>query len=133
MVNVYLPSTPVTPMYMLITNITRSNPMVITAAVPNLYILPTNPNTYFVGQQVRLSVPSTYGMFQANGLTGKIILINNLTFTLKIDSTQFDTFVTPSFRQEQPATFVPAGSNNLEINNNTVTFVPFRSATNTGN
>jgi hypothetical protein len=130
--NVYLPATPVTPMYFLITNITRSIQMQVTTQIPSLYILPANPNTYVVGQKVRLNVPLPYNMFQANGLTGKIISINDLVFTLDIDSTGFDTFVTPSSGQEQPASFSPAGSSNLQFSNNT-DFVPFQSATTTGN
>jgi hypothetical protein len=130
--NIYLPATPVTPIYMLITNVTQARQMVITAQIPNFFIPIPIPNTYVVGQVIKLTVPFDYGMYQANGLQGKIVSINGLNFTLNIDSTLFDPFVTPSFGQPQPASFSPAGSNNLQFSNFT-DLVPFQSATQLGN
>lgn len=130
--NTYLPATPAIPLALLITNISNSYPMQITAAIPNLVILPPTPNTYIVGQLIRLSVPSTYGMIQADGLTGKILAINGLIFDVDIDSRQFDVFVTPAPFQEQPASFAPAGSRNLTFDN-TAIFEPFQNGSTRGN
>ena len=123
--NTFLPPTPVIPGFLLITNITRANPMVVT-------ITDSDENTYIVGQAVYLSVPASYKMFQANGLTGVITAINGDDFSLNINSTQFDTFVSPSVGQEQPATISPSGSRNLQFNNST-NRVPFQSLNNQGN
>lgn len=123
--NTFLPPTPVIPGFLLITNITSTNPMVIT-------IIDSIENTYIVGQLVHLSIPETYGMVQANQLTGQITNINGLNFIVDIDASQFDTFVTPPTFSEQPASLAPAGSRNLEFNNFTRR-VPFQSLNNVGN
>ena len=81
---------------------------------------------------MRLTVPKTWGMFQANGLMGKIMAVDSSTMTLNIDSTYFDTFVDGSSTSETPASLAPAGSQNLEYNNLT-NQVPFQSLNNIGN
>ncbi len=103
--------------------------MVITVAVNNAT---TEANTYIVGMAVRLFVPVTYGMYQANNLVGTIMAINGLNFTLNIDSSSFDPFVAPSGNVAQPATISPFGSRNLQYNNNT-DLVPSQSLNNIGN
>lgn len=113
---------------MAIIAITRSNPMTITVQIENPT---TQANTYIVGMAVRLFVPYTYGMFQAHYLIGTIKAINGNTWTLNIDSSQFDPFVIPA-SGEQPATIAPNGSINLEYNNDTGK-VPFQSYNNSGN
>lgn len=123
--NTYLPPTPVTPGALLISNITATNPMIIT-------IVDSDENTYVVGQLVHLSVPSSYGMFQANQLTGQITAINGLDFTVSINASQFDAFVAPATYQPQPATLAPAGAQNLQFSNST-NKVPFQSLYNRGN
>jgi len=111
--NTYLPSSPVIPQFLLITGMTNAQFMQVTVSTANSYV---------VHQKVYFSVPFSYGMFQANGLTGQIIAVDvtNLIFTMDIDSTQFDAFVTPS-GGEQPATLSPQGSMNI-YNNTTVPF-----------
>lgn len=123
--NTYLPPTPVIPGFLLITNITRTNPAIVT-------IVDSVENTYIVGQAVHFSVPASYGMTQINQMTGVIVAINGLNFAINIDATQFDTFVIPSPFAEQPATIAPAGSRNLEYSNFT-NKVPFQSLNNVGN
>lgn len=104
--------------------------MVIGVAVQNTT---TEANTYIVGMAVRLMVPQTYGMYQANNLIGTITAINGLNFTLNLDSSLFDAFVVPSgVTVEQPATIAPNGSRNLQYNNQT-NEVPFQSLNNIGN
>lgn len=91
----------------------------------------TESNTYITGQLVRLTIPYLYGMQQANGLVGQIIIIGVGTLTLNIDSSGFDPFAIPG-SGEMPASLAPAGSRNLEYNN-TTTQVPFQSLNNIGN
>lgn len=112
--NTLLAISPVAPPYLLISNITQANPMVVTV---------TTSNSYVVGQIVHLTVPYPYGMIQADQQNGQITAINGLTFSLNIDSTQYDAFTTPSGNVPQPASLSPAGSRNLY----NVNFVPFHS------
>ena len=130
MPNTYLPGVIQIPSMLLITNITQSNPMVVTFAIPTT----TAADTYVVGQAVRLTVPVTWGMFQANGLTGVILSIDSIgqTMTLNIDSSQFDAFIYAPTSLDTPASLAPAGSRNLEYNNFT-NKVPFQSLNNIGN
>jgi len=112
--NVYLPPSPVTPPFLLITNITQSPKAVVTVSIAN---------TYVIGQLCYFSVPFTYGMFQMDGLTGKILDIVGLNFYTNIDSSQFDAFVLPSAGKEKPASLCSAGSRNIY----NFTNVPFHS------
>lgn len=125
MANVYLPPVLTTPGFLLITNMTNALQMVVTITNSDL-------NTYQIGQLVHLTVPSSYGMWQADQKTGKILGIIGDAFTLNIDSTAFDAFVTPVTYEAQPASLSPAGSNNLEYGNNSAT-LPFKSLNNIGN
>ena len=94
----------------------------------------TEVNTYIVGMAVRLFIPYTYRMFQANNLVGTIKSISGSDFALDIDSSLFDPFVVPSGRTiEQPATISPAGSRNYEYTNGSSLAVPFQSYNNQGN
>lgn len=101
--------------------------MVITFTVPS-----TGANTYIPGQLVRLNIPFTWGMFQANGLVGKILSVGSSIMSLNIDSTHFDAFINGSASSETPASLAPAGSQNLEFGNQTDS-VPFQSLNNIGN
>ena len=107
--NTYLPGSPVVPMFLLISNITQAKPAVITVAgqIPQ--------NVYIPGQLIYLSIPSDYGMFQANTLTVEILFVNGANFTVSLDSTQFDPFVIPAagFMNPRPASLSPAGSRNI--------------------
>jgi hypothetical protein len=89
-------------------------------------------NTYKIGMNLKLYVPRTYGMYQANGLIGTILSITDNTFTLDLDSTLFDSFSVPVTTGESPASASPYGSRNLEYNNTTKE-VPFQSLNNIGN
>ncbi len=125
--NTYLPPTIQIPSALEITSITQDNPMVITTLANTDQV-----NTYIVGQLVRLTVPVTYGMFQANGLTGQIVAINGSDFSLNINSSGFDAFVIPSGNVQQPASMAPSGSRNLQFDN-TTSQVPFQSYNNRNN
>ena len=129
MANQYLPPVILIPSNLVITSITQASPMVIGVAIQNTT---TEANTYIVGMAVRLFVPQTYKMYQANNLVGTITAINGSNFTLNLDSSLFDAFVVPTGNVEQPATIAPNGSRNLEYNNNTRK-VPFQNLNNIGN
>lgn len=124
--NIYLPPVIVTPGSLIISAITQSNPMVAT-------IINSSSNTYIIGMLVKLTIPFTYGMSQANGLIGRISNINGLNFTLNIDSSRFDAFSIPTVGKEAPASLSPAGSNNLQYMNGTSISVPFQDLNNIGN
>ncbi len=131
MANQYLPGVNTIPNSLVITAITNALPMVVTATLIN-----TSPNprinTYQSGMNVRLYVPVTYGMYQANGLVGQITEVNGNNFTLDIDSTPFDAFSVPSNIVGSPASLSPYGSRNLQYSNST-NQVPFHNLNNIGN
>lgn len=124
--NTYLAPSPVVPGFLLISNITRAPQMVVTI-VDSIY------NTYSPGQVVHLTVPYSYGMYQANNLNGTIVAVNGTNFTLNINSLSFDSFVIPSLSlppPTKPASLSPAGSQNSY----NITTAPFRALNgNTGN
>lgn len=125
--NTYLPPTIAIPSALEISDISRSYPMIVTVNANSDQV-----NTYIAGQVVRLNVPYSYRMFQANGLNGKILSNTGTTLILDIDSRQFDIFVIPAITQEQPASLSPSGSQNLQYNNNTAQ-VGFQSYNDRGN
>jgi len=129
MANQYLPPVITIPSSLLITAISQSAPMVVSVEIGNVS---TETNTYIVGMAIRLFVPKSYGMYQANNLVGTIIAINDSNFTLNWDSTLFDAFVIPSGNAETPASIAPFGSRNLQYDNST-DLVPFQSLNNIGN
>jgi hypothetical protein len=126
--NPYLPPVIAIPSALEITAITQANPMVITVSGNTDQV-----NAYIPGQAVRLNIPNSYGMQQANGLTGVIKAVNGNQLTLNIYSSGFDPFVVPASTAEQPASLGPSGSRNLQYNNNQTAQVPFQSLNNVGN
>ena len=130
MTNQYLKPVIQIPSSLQITNITQSAPMIVSVEIANPT---TEANIYIVGMAIRLFVPVTFGMIQANNLVGTITAINGLNFTLNLDSSLFDPFVIPTGNVEQPATIAPFGSRNLQYTNGTSEFVPFQSLNNIGN
>lgn len=87
-----------------ITGITAANPIVVTTSINH---------GYTVGQQVRLRVPSVFGMVEANNLQGVITAVTSTTFTIgAIDSSAFTAFAWPAVSSlpfTQP-TVTPIGS-----------------------
>ena len=114
--NTYLPPTVVIPGTLLITAISQAFPMAVT-------FTNNSSNTYIAGMLVRLFIPVTYGMQQANGLVGEILSVDDISFIflLNINSTNFDSFSVPSTNPivERPASMNPAGSRNLNYSNST--------------
>lgn len=127
--NTYLPPVVVIPGALLITAINRNYPMAVS-------FTNTSANTYIPGMLVKLFIPPSYGMRQADGLIGEILSIDNVSyiFYLNINSTYFDAFSipTPGPFVEMPASMSPAGSRNLQYGNGT-NKVAFQNLNNIGN
>lgn len=120
--NIFLPPTLVIPKVLTITAVTQSYPMIVTVLESNVYV---------VGQSLYFNIPTAYGMFELNQLTGTILQISGQNFYMSINSTIFDPFVIP-VNAKQTATVSPSGSNNLQYNNLT-DLVPFQNLNNIGN
>lgn len=106
----------VNPEFLYITNISVATRAVVSTSVnPALY--------YSVGMKMRLSVPSSFGMTQADGLTGTVVAVNAVpasgnigayNVTLDIDSSAFTAFAFPVTTSSPTArlfaTLAPAGA-----------------------
>lgn len=125
--NTYLPGTITIASSLDITAITQDYPMVVTVIVDGV----TEANTYQEGQLVKLFIPFGYGMQQANGITARILSVDENDIYLDVNSRGFDPFSVPD-TGEMPASLSPAGSRNLQFNNFT-NRVPFQSLNNRGN
>jgi len=126
--NTYLPGVIQIPSSLTLIAATQSYPMIIGVSVNPV----TEVNSYQAGQLVRLMIPITYGMFQANNLIASVLEVDGNDITLDIDSRQFDSFVIPTGNNFQVATIAPCGSRNLTLDNDTNS-VPFQSLNNIGN
>lgn len=99
----------VEPEFLFVTEITQATQAVVRTSVD-----PTAH--YVVGMKVRFSVPYSFGMYQINGLTGKIVAVSaaNYTITVDIDSSAFTAFAFPASSASPTAalfaTIAPAGA-----------------------
>jgi hypothetical protein len=97
----------------------------ITAANPAV-ISTTTAHGLTVGQQVRILVPSAFGMTQMNALQGVITVVNSTTsFTIgSIDSSAFTAFAWPAATSVPftPAQVIPIGSGPSPVTYGTVTY-----------
>jgi hypothetical protein len=86
----------------IISDITNASPAIVTT---------TFNHQYETGMIVRLWIPDGYGMVQANRLYGSIIVTGDTTFTIDIDTTNFEAYTTPSTypQNRQYAQVVPIG------------------------
>jgi hypothetical protein len=125
--NYYLAPVIAIPSSLEITAISKAFPMVISTTMNSDQV-----NTYIPGQLVKLMIPQTYGMWQANGLVGMITDVTGSNITVNIDSSGFDSFVVPASSAEQPASLSPSGSRNLAYSNST-TQIAFQSLNDRGN
>lgn len=99
----------VEPQFLYVTEITQATQAVVRTSVdPTQY--------YVVGMKVHFSVPYSFGMYQMNQLTGKIVSMSaaNYTMTVDIDSTAFTAFAFPASTSSPTAalfaTVAPAGA-----------------------
>ena len=83
------------PAMRIITNITQSNPATVTTSFNHNYLTGTIVRIN-VFDNVRVQNPvTTIGMPQINNMVGEIIVVTTTTFTINIDTTNFDAFVVP--------------------------------------
>lgn len=80
------------PIMMPVTGISKANPAVITTFAASGYLN---------GAIVRINVPLGFGMRQMDQLTGTVTVITPTTFSVDIDASLFDPFVTPTPRYQQ--------------------------------
>jgi hypothetical protein len=125
--NVYLPPVIQMPSCLEITAISQSNPMMITTSTNSDQV-----NTYLPGQNVKLVIPATWGMWQANQKTVQIVSVVSNDIYVSLNSTNFDPFSNPN-DGSGPASLAPSGSMNLDFNNITSNKIAFRSYNNVGN
>lgn len=103
-----------------IVNITQAAQAVVTTSVNH---------GFTVGQTVRFNVPvnsqgnALYGMAQINGLLGNIVAVTASTFTVDINTNDFNTFVIPSAALIGPGAFtqaqvIPVGEDSVIAPNN---------------
>jgi hypothetical protein len=67
-----------------ISSITNANPVVITT---------TTPHQYIDGLFVRIVLPTGFGMQELNGREGEVTVLSDTTFSMKIDTTKMDPFL----------------------------------------
>lgn len=77
----------VLPQYLFITNISQAAQAVVTVSTLHSYV---------AGMKIRLDVPSTYGMTEANGVEAVIVSVGSYTLTLDLDSSGFNAWAWPT-------------------------------------
>lgn len=99
----------VEPQYLYVTEITKATQAVVRTSV--------DPTQYYaVGMKIHFSIPYSFGMYEMNQLTGKILEMDatNYTMTVDIDSSAFTTFAFPLTTASPTATLfatiAPAGA-----------------------
>lgn len=96
------------PAMRIITNITQAVEAVITTSFAHDYIS---------GEIVRISVPTIHGYYpwgmqQILNQQGEILVLSPTTFSISINTTYYDAFVTPGGDPKQRPFVVPIGENN---------------------
>lgn len=94
------------PAMRIISAISQSNPVSVTTSFNHLYIS---------GNIVRLDIPKVFGMPQMNGVYGPIIVTSPTTFTMPIDSTNYQAFVIPDPAPATSAQVVPFAEINSQL------------------
>lgn len=99
----------VDPQFLFVTAISKATQAVVTFSV--------DPSAYYVaGMKIHFSIPYSFGMYEMNQLTGKILSVNAATYqvTVDIDSSAFTTFAFPASSATPTAqlfaTVAPAGA-----------------------
>lgn len=94
----------VEPRFLYVTKITQASSAVVTVSCSHNYV---------VGELVTFNVPSSFGMSEISGLTGKITAVTSYTMTVDIDSSNFTAFAFPASSAVPTtrlfATLAPAG------------------------
>lgn len=93
------------PAMRIITNITNDFPAIVTTSFAHQYT---------TGLIIRLILPPGFGMSQANQLFSDITVIDTTTFTINLDTTYFQPFVTPDSPKQYPQA-IPTGEVNSTV------------------
>ena len=95
-----------------ILSITQGNPCVVVTSYNGL---DPAPHQYMTGLIVRLLIPNGFGMQEANQLYAPITVIDANTFSMPIDTTNFEPFAIPPRQPGNyatPAQAIPTGEVN---------------------
>ena len=84
----------------LILSISESSPAIITTTnntqvVGGVLIAVPAPHGYETGLTVRIDIPQVCGMQQLNGFAGEIVVTSPTTFTIDVDTRNYDSFAIP--------------------------------------
>jgi hypothetical protein len=85
-------------------------------------------NQFGTGLIVRLFIPQGWGMQQLNGFYGPITVIDTTSFSVAIDSTNFDPLVIPSYQPGflgTPPQVIPVGEVNTTLTEATQNVLPY--------
>lgn len=107
------------PAMRVISSITQSKPVIVTT---------TFDHNYVTGEIVRLVIPLGFGMQQINQMTGPITVTGSTTFTMTVDSTNYDPFIAPSQFPEnsQYAQVIPIGERAEQLNAAVQNVLPYQ-------
>ncbi len=103
------------PSMYVVTAITNAFPLQVTTSTDGVN---PAPHHYQNGLIVRIDIPRGFGMQQINQQFAPITVNSPTTFLMPIDSTNFDTFSTPSqpYLAEQYVMSVPIGEISANLN-----------------
>lgn len=104
------------PAMRIITNVTNGFPAIVTTSFAH---------QYDTGLIIRLILPPGYGMDQVSQKFGEIVVIDDTNFSISIDTTYFQPFVTPS-SPSQFAQAIPTGEINSTVYLATKNVLPYR-------
>lgn len=107
------------PAMRIVSAISQSDPLEVTTTFAHLYL---------DGCIVRLDLPQSVGMQQANQLFGPLTVTSATTFTLPFDSTLFGPFsipVSPLPQVNTCALSVPIGETNLNLDSAVQNVLPY--------
>lgn len=104
------------PAMRVIAAMTNSNPVTVTTTINH---------QYKNGLIVRLDIPSGFGMQLANQVIGVVTVTGDTTFTIPLDTTNFDPFILPTQSPNQDAQVVPVGEANQNLNSATINVLPY--------
>ena len=94
------------PAMRIITNITNAYPAVVTTSFAH---------NLLDGEIVRIVVPTIYKMTQINQLSGTVLVIDPVTFSIDIDTRFFDAFVVPPLNYHTCSQVVPFAEANAML------------------
>jgi len=91
------------PAMRLINSITNANPCVVEC---------TFDHDYVTGLILRLYIPKNYGMYQADKFVGEITVLSPTTFSMNLNTTNYDSFSAPTSPPyyHETAMCVPVGN-----------------------